>query len=153
MHHDSYDSFTFNSIWMFYIHQWLKPTYGLIPQVNPMSHVMWDMWVAVLIWGFPSIVMGVPQKRWMVEKEKIASKWMMTGGTPILGNPHIIHGNMPKMKNWVQHMSTNPFVSWGFCNDTLCERCQCQCQQHLAACEDLGMKQLLTRVKEFETCT
>ena len=31
--------------------------------------------------------MGVPQNGWFIGK--IQLKWMMTGGTPIYGNPHI----------------------------------------------------------------
>ena len=39
-----------------------------------------------LIWRLPE--MGVPQNGWfMMEKQK--SKWMMTRGTPILGNLHL----------------------------------------------------------------
>ena len=34
--------------------------------------------------------MGVPQARWMIDFiENILLKWMMTGGTPILGNLEI----------------------------------------------------------------
>ena len=39
-----------------------------------------------MIWGFPK--MGVSQKC-MVYKGKSIYKWMMTGGTPILGNLHV----------------------------------------------------------------
>ena len=36
-----------------------------------------------------STVMGVPQNRWFIHSDwKLPLKWMMTGGTPIYGNPH-----------------------------------------------------------------
>ena len=46
--------------------------------------------VAVIIWGFPS--MGVPPiAGWFISWKKNPLKWMMTGGTPILGNLHLVH--------------------------------------------------------------
>ena len=36
-----------------------------------------------------SIVMGVAQNRWFFV-ENPTLKWMMTGGTPTYGNPHVI---------------------------------------------------------------
>ena len=38
------------------------------------------------IWKFPE--MGVPPNGWFL-LGNIPLEWMMTGGTPILGNPHI----------------------------------------------------------------
>ena len=49
----------------------------------------WEQCNLLLYLGV-SIVMGVPQKRWMVfVGEDPMNKWMMTGGTPIYGNPHL----------------------------------------------------------------
>ena len=43
----------------------------------------------LMMWWFPKI--GVPQARWMLYNGKSQSKIRMrTGGTPILGNLHII---------------------------------------------------------------
>ena len=41
-------------------------------------------------WGVPARKMGVPQARWMVFLMEILLRWMITRGTSISGNLHLI---------------------------------------------------------------
>jgi hypothetical protein len=60
-------------------HQRLLPQENRIPWTSLVNHHL-----------EVSIVMGVPLYRWMVDfMENPNLKWMMTGDTPILGNPHL----------------------------------------------------------------
>ena len=61
--------------------------------------------------------MGETQNRWFI-RENPDLKWMMTGGTPILGNPHMgEHKELRHKGNQGQYiqgkMMTHQWMEWG----------------------------------------